>query len=494
MALSSSDLLRIQQAATLGKDIDEWGIDVTDEVSQAYDVVLAEINAVEGTVMVDPVFDWPDDTYDDLIDRSWQENGGPRSLTELQAENAMVKFAEIMEKHGDPGRDKDYGRMHPEGSGSVGGNGGTSSKDGKVFETEDLDEAISYLARGEKVVLNSKKDANTLLQEMKDYTDNARAKGEDAGNLDLCRVSVPGTNLFCGNSLGINRVEMPQLAGKPVKDSDADKMPKDKNGEVNVGELFKDELKSKGVGVKDTEIKASELKASQNELKGGNVAFMMSPEGQKAVDLDGTRIFVSSDGYVIDGHHRWAANVGLDAGDGELGDKKMKVTVIDMPISEVLQYANDFADKVGIAPKAAKSVNGQSEPTLVSKAIEENMFTLGPMYIPNLKDAHSEWTDAVELQKAVWEYVRKDDRRIRLQHDRSKVAGEFVEIMSWPYEVEVPIVMKDSQEKKMKFPADTVFLGVVWEPWAWEMVKSGRLRGYSIGGRAERLLVDMPDE
>ncbi len=102
----------------------------------------------------------------------------------------MVKFAEIMEKHGDPGRDKDYGRMHPEGSGSVGGNGGTSSKDGKVFETEDLDEAISYLARGEKVVLNSKKDANTLLQEMKDYTDNARAKGEDAGNLDLCRVSV----------------------------------------------------------------------------------------------------------------------------------------------------------------------------------------------------------------------------------------------------------------------------------------------------------------
>jgi len=55
-------------------------------------------------------------------------------------------------------------------------------------------------------------------------------------------------------------------------------------------------------------------------------------------------------------------------------------------------------------------------------------------------------------------------------------------------------VMKDSQEQKMKFPADTVFLGVVWEPWAWEMVKSGKLRGYSIGGRAERLLVDMPDE
>ena len=100
----------------------------------------------------------------------------------------------------------------------------------------------------------------------------------------------------------------------------------------------------------------------------------------------------------------------------------------------------------------------------------------------------------MELQKAVWDYVRKDDRRIRLQHDREKVAGEFVEIMSWPYEVEVPILMKDSEEKKMTFPADTVFLGVVWEPWAWEMVKAGKLRGYSIGGRAERLLVDLPEK
>ena len=135
-----------------------------------------------------------------------------------------------------------------------------------------------------------------------------------------------------------------------------------------------------------------------------------------------------------------------------------------------------------------------TEATLVSKAVDEQMFTLGPMYIPNIKDAHDEWTDAEELQKAVWEYVRKGDRRIRLQHDREKVAGEFVEIMAWPYEVEVPIVMKDASETKMTFPSNTVFLGVVWKPWAWKLVKDGKLRGYSIGGRAERLLADLPDE
>lgn len=134
------------------------------------------------------------------------------------------------------------------------------------------------------------------------------------------------------------------------------------------------------------------------------------------------------------------------------------------------------------------------EATLVSKSVDERMFTLGPMYIPNAKDAHNEWTDADELQKAVWDYVRKGDRRIRLQHNRDKVAGEFVEIMAWPYEVDVPIVMKDASTTNMAFPANTVFLGVVWEPWAWQMVKDGKLRGYSIGGRAERLLADLPDE
>ncbi len=132
--------------------------------------------------------------------------------------------------------------------------------------------------------------------------------------------------------------------------------------------------------------------------------------------------------------------------------------------------------------------------TLVSKAERERRYTLGPMYIPDRKDAHAEWTDADELQKAVWDYVKKGDRRIRLQHDLDKVAGEFVEIMAWPFEVEAPMVRKDGSSRPMKFPANTVFLGVQWEPWAWEMVKEGKILGYSIGGKAQRLLVDLPDD
>lgn len=130
---------------------------------------------------------------------------------------------------------------------------------------------------------------------------------------------------------------------------------------------------------------------------------------------------------------------------------------------------------------------------LVTKSNSERRYTLGPMYIPDRMDAHGEWTDAEELQEAVWKYVEKGDRRIRLQHNRDVVAGQFVEIMAWPYAVEVPMMQKDASTKPVEFPANTVFLGVVWEPWAWEMVKSGKLRGYSIGGRAQRLLVDLPE-
>ena len=131
--------------------------------------------------------------------------------------------------------------------------------------------------------------------------------------------------------------------------------------------------------------------------------------------------------------------------------------------------------------------------TLVSKADNERRFTLGPMYIPNRLDAHNEWTDPDELQKAVWDYMRKGDRRIRLQHNKDVVAGEALEVMAWPYEVEVPMMMKDASTQPVTFPANTVFLGVQWEPWAWELVKSDKLRGYSIGGRAQRLLVDLPE-
>lgn len=153
---------------------------------------------------------------------------------------------------------------------------------------------------------------------------------------------------------------------------------------------------------------------------------------------------------------------------------------------------NSIIDATYKAWGEPRTLEEMNAPSLVSKAVDERKFTLGPMYIPNKLDAHDEWTDANELQSAVWEYVRKGDRRIRLQHDRDIVAGEWVEIMTFPYPMTVPVVKGDTREE-VTFPKDTVFLGVVWEDWAWQLVKSGKLRGYSIGGKAERLFAEIDE-
>jgi hypothetical protein len=67
----------------------------------------------------------------------------------------------------------------------------------------------------------------------------------------------------------------------------------------------------------------------------------------------------------------------------------------------------------------------------LQKAEGDKRYTLGAMYIPDMEDAHGEWTDSEELQRAVWDYVRSNDRRIRLQHNRDVVAGEWVEVMAF---------------------------------------------------------------
>ena len=122
----------------------------------------------------------------------------------------------------------------------------------------------------------------------------------------------------------------------------------------------------------------------------------------------------------------------------------------------------------------------------------EQRFTMGPVYVPNLEDAHGETIDDNELQQAIWDWVRKGDRTIYLQHSE-KPAGEMVEILTMPFPIETALTVPNEGVTKYSFPENTPFMGVIWEKWAWELVKAGELRGYSIGGQAQRVEVDLPD-
>lgn len=158
--------------------------------------------------------------------------------------------------------------------------------------------------------------------------------------------------------------------------------------------------------------------------------------------------------------------------------------------------ANRFPIKMKEIPQGYEDApRGGWVPNTVAKSADTELrYTFGPMYIPGQLDAHNEYTDSKELQKALWGYVQRGDRRIRKQHNVDVVAGEWVEAVSWPQEVTLDMTQANGVVKQVTFPANTPFLGVIWNEEAWEEVKAGKLTGYSIGGTANMLEVDLGDD
>lgn len=156
-----------------------------------------------------------------------------------------------------------------------------------------------------------------------------------------------------------------------------------------------------------------------------------------------------------------------------------------------------MARMLGLDAAVAKAQQVAQYPPTVLKADAAKMFSYAPMYIPGRVDAHGEFVkSADDLQQAAWDYVEKTaaDRTVYLQHT-DRPAGKWVEITSWPYAVEAPMVMPGTGEvRKASLPAGTVYLGVKWEPWAWEMVQKGQLLGWSMGGWAKRVTGVMLDD
>jgi hypothetical protein len=146
---------------------------------------------------------------------------------------------------------------------------------------------------------------------------------------------------------------MPQFKGYAKPGSIADKLPKNNDGEVDTESQFKVLLKRNGVAVSEPqEVPADQLKATQTELVGAKVAGMT-----KALETEPNHpkitapIYVSNDGYVLDGHHRWAAVTSSAVASGK--PAMMNVRVIDMPIKDLVKISNDFADQIGIQQKKA---------------------------------------------------------------------------------------------------------------------------------------------
>lgn len=202
----------------------------------------------------------------------------------------------------------------------------------------------------------------TKIADLAAEVEKAKAAGKDAADFDLCQVSIPGTNLYCGGNKGIDRVDMPQFKGVPKPGSQADSLPKNDDGEVDTEAMFREMLDRDGIKVADPEpVPPETLKATQRNMQGTKVAGMA-----QALEKDPNHpgitapIYVSRDGYVLDGHHRWAAIIAYNAAHPD-NPIPMQVRVIDEDIVPLVKRSNEFADEMGIQRKTAPGKKDEPE-------------------------------------------------------------------------------------------------------------------------------------
>jgi len=160
-------------------------------------------------------------------------------------------------------------------------------------------------------------------------------------------------------------------------------MPRDKNGEVETSQIFDQMLEKEGIGISEpTPVPPDSLKATQSELVGPKVIGMMGVldkdcNNQQCDEKDKQDyknitdpIYVSNDGYVVDGHHRWAA---ISSYNIKNPDKQipMNVRVIDDTIDKVIPKANKFAQDIGIAAKSGKEGTKGGPPAAQTTPVAE---------------------------------------------------------------------------------------------------------------------------
>lgn len=129
---------------------------------------------------------------------------------------------------------------------------------------------------------------------------------------------------FCSESLKIPREQMPQLS----EDKDI--------------QAFIKEMAAKGIATQTQDVPVTQLKASQGRIEAKKVKGML-------VDLDNPKdpsgwinaqpIVVSSDNFVIDGHHRWATLLAYDYLDGKNVPITERVYKVNLPGMELIKEA-----------------------------------------------------------------------------------------------------------------------------------------------------------
>lgn len=98
-----------------------------------------------------------------------------------------------------------------------------------------------------------------------------------------------------------------------------------------------------GINVKIVSIKANELIPLQDQVYLSKSIKPIAKKGAKKSKefVSNRTIIISSDKYIIDGHHRYLSAMLNDP------NIKMKTLMIDLPINKLLKFVKDHGDSLG---------------------------------------------------------------------------------------------------------------------------------------------------
>lgn len=153
---------------------------------------------------------------------------------------------------------------------------------------------------------------------------------------------------------GIPRLAMPQLSGIPLPGTRAAGVKRDPYlGGVDLGAHFWLALTEAGVKMHHYKELAAALRPTQAEMNCEKVAALTAR--LRAGTLPATCLFISSDYYIVDGHHRWAAELARAKDTRTLRIHKVHVSRADLPICDLIERARAFALEWGLPQQEVKA-------------------------------------------------------------------------------------------------------------------------------------------
>jgi hypothetical protein len=257
-------------------------------------------------------------------------------------------------KHGDPSR-ANYASQHPNSRG-----GGFARN-------------LTAIRSGRKVTVNPE-DVEPMLELM--------SQGSDQPNLTLLSVKGMEGETFDTDNLGLDRSQMPQVPSQMKAQFIAD-------------------MEAQGVGMKRSERNPIGLKPIQGEISGRSAGFIMQNEKKDRKVTDAARVLVTRDGWILDGHHRWAGSVALElAGHGH----SLPVLILDQDLGFAMDTVRQWGEANNVQSLDLGERNKKSDLSKTLVTFAAGVLKHGDPSRPNYAALHPNSPQVVETT-----YVSESD-------------------------------------------------------------------------------------